>query len=112
VCCQKFLYIHFRFILGLITDKEYEIKKLMEQHILIVGLGGVGGYFGGMLARKYENTDIHVNFLARGNHLEEINQHGLKLLLEKGSFTAKPYKASSEAESFTKMDYIFLCTKS
>jgi 2-dehydropantoate 2-reductase len=94
------------------TDKEYEIKKLMEQHILIVGLGGVGGYFGGMLARKYENTDIHINFLARGNHLEEINQHGLKLLLEKGSFTAKPYKASNEAENFTKMDYIFLCTKS
>lgn len=84
----------------------------MEQHILVVGLGGVGGYFGGMLAHNYENTDIQVNFLARGKHLEEIQQSGLKLLLEKGDITAKPYRASGKVEDFAKMDYIFLCTKS
>lgn len=84
----------------------------MEQHILIVGLGGLGGYFGGMLARKYENSDIHINFLARGNHLNEIQQQGLTVVLEKETFTIKPYKASDQVEEFNTMDYIFLCTKS
>lgn len=84
----------------------------MKQNILIVGLGGVGGYFGGMLARKYENSNIHINFLARGSHLDKIQQDGLKVVLEKETFVAKPYKASDLAGEFDQMDYIFLCTKS
>ena len=36
--------------------------------IAIMGSGGLGGYFGGMLARAGE--DVH--FIARGPHLEAI----------------------------------------
>ncbi len=36
--------------------------------IAIMGSGGMGGYFGGMLARAGE--DVH--FIARGSHLEAM----------------------------------------
>ena len=38
----------------------------------VVGAGGVGGYFGGLLARAGHD----VTFVARGEHLEAIRQNG------------------------------------
>jgi 2-dehydropantoate 2-reductase len=43
--------------------------------ILIAGTGGVGGYFGGRLAR----AGLDVVFLARGRNLEALRQHGLTI---------------------------------
>lgn len=43
--------------------------------IAVVGTGGVGGYFGGRLAR----TEQDVVFLARGAHLRAIQEHGLQV---------------------------------
>ena len=37
----------------------------------IIGIGGVGGYYGGKLAMKYTGTGEHqVIFFARGEHLD------------------------------------------
>jgi ketopantoate reductase len=37
--------------------------------IAVVGLGGVGGYFGGKIARKYAGSpEYGVVFIARGAH--------------------------------------------
>ncbi len=41
--------------------------------IAIIGAGGTGGYFGGLLARAGEE----VTFLARGRQLEGLRTHGL-----------------------------------
>ena len=47
----------------------------------IVGIGGVGGYFGGKLAREYENSSEHeIIFIARGQHLNAIQKNGLQFL--------------------------------
>ena len=43
--------------------------------IAIFGTGGVGGYFGGRLAQ----TGADVVFIARGEHLQAMRQHGLKV---------------------------------
>src|ERR1043166_9522430 len=43
--------------------------------IVIFGTGGVGGYFGGRLARVGED----VTFIARGEHLGAIKTHGLRV---------------------------------
>ena len=43
--------------------------------IAIVAPGGVGGYFGGMLAKAGEN----VAALVRGSHLDVIQSQGLRL---------------------------------
>lgn len=49
--------------------------------IAIIGVGGVGGYFGGKLATHYANNkDVDVTFIARGKHLEEIQNNGLKVI--------------------------------
>ncbi|MDE2802550.1 MAG: 2-dehydropantoate 2-reductase, partial [Chloroflexota bacterium] len=42
--------------------------------IAVYGTGGVGGYFGGRLARAGED----VTFIARGAHLEAIRANGLR----------------------------------
>lgn len=35
--------------------------------IAILGLGGVGGYYGGKLAKRYEDTpNVEIYFIARG----------------------------------------------
>ena len=53
--------------------------------VAVVGAGGVGGYFGGLLAR----AGHEVTFVARGAHLEAIKQNGLRVESElDGTFTA------------------------
>ena len=43
--------------------------------IAVMGTGGFGGYFGGLLAR----AGHEVTFVARGAHLAAIQQHGLRV---------------------------------
>jgi ketopantoate reductase len=38
----------------------------MLTRIGILGLGGVGGYFGGLLAKAYAESDQSIVFIARG----------------------------------------------
>ena len=53
--------------------------------VAVVGAGGVGGYFGGLLAR----AGHEVTFVARGAHLEAIKQNGLRVESElDGTFIA------------------------
>ncbi len=47
-------------------------------NILVMGSGGVGGYFGAKLARAGEA----VTFVARGAHLDAIRTHDKRLELE------------------------------
>ena len=52
--------------------------------IAVMGAGGVGGYFGGLLARAGNN----VAFIARGPHLDAIRQNGLRVISgNDGDFT-------------------------
>jgi 2-dehydropantoate 2-reductase len=53
--------------------------------IAILGAGGVGGYFGGILAR----AGNPVALLARGAHLAALRQHGLTVRTPEGSFTVE-----------------------
>ena len=81
--------------------------------IAIMGVGGVGGYFGGKLATYYENNnDVDITFIARGKHLEEIQNNGLKVITEHGTFIAKPDKALDNPASCGVFDLIIFCVKS
>jgi len=52
--------------------------------IAVMGTGGVGGYFGGLLARAGND----VTFVARGPHLEAIKANGLRVeSANDGNFT-------------------------
>ena len=53
----------------------------MKQKITIVGLGGVGGYFGFKLAQHFgNNPEIDISFIARGATYETVKTSGLTLL--------------------------------
>lgn len=52
-------------------------------NIAILGAGGVGGYYGGILAR----AGNRVVLLARGAHLEALREQGLEVRTPEGTFT-------------------------
>jgi len=85
----------------------------MKTKIAIVGIGGVGGYYGGLLAKKYfNNPEFEIYFIARGEHLKKIRESGLKVITENGSFIAHPTLATDNASDIGIVDYVLLCTKS
>ena len=51
-------------------------------HIAVMGAGGIGGYFGGLLAKAGND----VSLIARGKHLAAINRNGLEIKSSKERF--------------------------
>ena len=75
--------------------------------IAIYGAGGVGGYFGGVLAR----TGHDVTLIARGAHLNAIRSHGLLLRTPGGDFRAHPPATADPAETGP-VDAVIVAVKS
>lgn len=76
--------------------------------VLVVGAGGVGGYFGARLAR----AGVSVTFLARGAHLEAIQRHGLRVRSSAdGEWTVK-VDATGDAQRLAPADVVLFCVKS
>jgi len=61
--------------------------------IAVVGVGGVGGYFGARLAQGGEE----VVFVARGAHLEAMRTQGLQIESPKGDVHLSPVEVSDDA---------------
>jgi 2-dehydropantoate 2-reductase len=81
--------------------------------IAIVGIGGVGGYFGGKLAKEYENSGQHeIIFIVRGQHLAAIKEKGLQLFTREGDYVAKPKLATDNPVQAGIFDLVFFCVKS
>lgn len=81
--------------------------------IVIVGMGGVGGYYGGLLARKYENDpEIDIYFVARNKHLAAMQQNGLTIVAENETFVCKPKLATDNVAEIGIANYVILTTKS
>jgi 2-dehydropantoate 2-reductase len=81
--------------------------------IAIIGIGGVGGYFGGKLAREYASSETHeIIFIARGEHLKAIQQSGLQLLTREGNYVAWPNIATDNPSIAGLFDLVFFCVKS
>jgi len=80
--------------------------------IAIIGMGGVGGYYGGKLALKYAVSDDHqIFFIARGEHLGKIRKDGLKLITTEGDFTATPSLATDNPKELGPLDLIIFGVK-
>ncbi|MGE0765688.1 MAG: 2-dehydropantoate 2-reductase [Hyphomicrobiaceae bacterium] len=76
--------------------------------ILVMGSGGVGGYFGGRLA----GAGSDVTFVARGAHLAAMQREGLMLDSDFGQLTVKPARAVGDpAEIGGKVDIVMFATK-
>ena len=78
----------------------------------ILGLGGVGGYFGGLLAKAYYNsTEIEVVFIARGATKEAIAENGLKIINDDSEMIAYPKLVSNNPDEIGVLDYLICATK-
>lgn len=79
----------------------------------IIGIGGVGGYFGGKLARAYASSGApEIIFIARGEHLRAIQQNGLHLHTKEGDYTLWPNIATDNPDIAGPFDLAFFCVKS
>jgi 2-dehydropantoate 2-reductase len=76
-------------------------------HIVIFGAGGVGGYFGGRLAKAGET----VTFIARGEHLQALLSNGLIVESINGDFTVQPVIATDDTSKVRNVDAILVCVK-
>lgn len=85
---------------------------MTKTKLLIAGIGGVGGYFGGLLAKKYQrNTDVEVCFLSRGKNLRKIESEGITIIDDGKEFIAHPDLVSDDVNDFGIVDYVLICTK-
>ncbi len=75
--------------------------------IAIFGTGGVGGYYGGLLARHGQD----VTFIARGDHLQAIRRNGLQVKSIHGDFVIEPAKATDQPAEIGPVDLVLVCTK-
>lgn len=78
--------------------------------IAVVGIGGVGGFVGGKLAARFENSeDVEVGLLTRGENEKAIRAGGLKLIATEGEQIVKPKLIS--INEIGNVDLLLLCTK-
>lgn len=75
--------------------------------ITVFGTGGVGGYFGGRLARAGEQ----VTFIARGAHLQAIRTRGLKVDSRDDDFVIYPARATDDVGEVGETDLVILGVK-
>ncbi|TDE43158.1 2-dehydropantoate 2-reductase [Flavobacterium rhamnosiphilum] len=84
----------------------------MKTRIGILGLGGVGGYFGGLLAKAYFDSDtIEIVCIARGETQKAVAQNGLKIILDESEMTVFPNLVSNNPNEIGKLDYLICATK-
>jgi 2-dehydropantoate 2-reductase len=75
--------------------------------VAVIGAGGVGGYYGGMLAR----SGVDVTFIARGTQLEAIRSNGLTVkTTHVGEFTV-PVQATSDPNAVGPVELVLVCVK-
>ena len=74
--------------------------------IAVYGAGGVGGYFGGRLAR----AGAEVHFIARGAHLQALRERGLTVRSVRGDFEVQAPATDDPAEVGS-CDFVLFCVK-
>ena len=84
------------------------------KNIAFLGVGGVGGYFGGKMTRLLNDNepDVNIFFIARGEHLKAIKENGLTLKTKtEGILNCNPTLATDHCEELPMLDVCFICVK-
>ena len=71
-----------------------------------MGAGGIGGCFGGLLAKR----GLDVTLIARGCHLRAIQQNGLKVIQPEGEYSVD-VKATDDPSKIGPVDLVILSVK-
>ncbi len=85
------------------------------RHLTVLGVGGVGGYFGGRIAAAVAGglaPGWQVHFLARGEHLAALQDGGLTLDAAGERISCRPASAVGAPAEAPVPDVVLLCVKS
>lgn len=75
---------------------------------LIIGAGGTGGSIGAYMTEAGKD----VTLIARGVHLQKMQEEGLKMeTTKKGNYTVSPIKATDMEHYDEQPDVVFVCVK-
>ena len=84
-------------------------------NVAVIGVGGVGGYFGGRLAHAFSSgpdSSVKIFFIARGKHLDAIREDGLLLKSPQcGEIRCRPAQAVERIGDLPPMDIFLLAVK-
>lgn len=75
--------------------------------IAIMGAGGLGGYFGGLLAQAGHD----VAFIARGAQRQAMQQKGLQVKSAQGEFHIQPIQVTDAPADVGPVDLVLFCVK-
>jgi len=94
-------------------DGNYIGKEAGLMRIAIIGIGGVGGSFGGKLAARYgSSADHEVVFIARGEHLKAIKGKGMTLITPDGESLVRPSLATDNPAEAGGFELVLFAVKS
>ncbi|UKB77870.1 ketopantoate reductase family protein [Chryseobacterium sp. MEBOG07] len=84
-----------------------------KKHIVVVGLGGVGGYFGFKINQANEVSEKYtVSFIARGETYEKVKENGLTLLSpEHSNPQTYPNAIVQNIGDIKNPDLVLICVK-
>jgi 2-dehydropantoate 2-reductase len=84
----------------------------LKKRIGIIGIGGVGGYYGGKLARICNlSSDFELIFIMRNEGKEQVREHGLRVDTKTESFRAYPTLVADDPETTGLLDLLIVATK-
>lgn len=84
-----------------------------KKNITVIGLGGVGGYFGFKINQMNEiDGEHHVSFVARAKTFEIVKERGLTLISEEHiNNTTHPDSLYQNISEIQKPDLVLICVK-
>ena len=84
-----------------------------KKHVVIIGLGGVGGYFGFKISQQNEvNHKNKISFVARGVTYETVKKSGLQLLSpEHPKAITRPNAIYQKISEIQNPDLVLICVK-
>src|SRR5436190_23426504 len=85
---------------------RHQRRSARSMRIVVMGSGGLGGYFGGLLAR----SGADVTFIARGPNLHALQERGLTVRSVNGDF-ALPVQACADPAGLPPADFILFSVK-
>ncbi|KAB1159998.1 2-dehydropantoate 2-reductase [Tenacibaculum aiptasiae] len=86
---------------------------MSKKHIVIIGLGGVGGYFGFKISQENEATKTNtISFVARAQTYETVKKKGLTLHSpEHKNSNTQPDFIHQHISDIQQPDVVFICVK-
>lgn len=78
----------------------------------ILGVGGVGGYYGGMLAKQFHQSElVEIVFIVRPETGMVIQQSGLKIVEDDQESIVYPAEVIADSTQCKPLDFLICCTK-